>query len=97
MLRRLAAVSALTFLLRGDSLNLAERDLAIRNLRDARQQFLDVVAPLSERQWSYKPAPDRWSISEIAEHLALSEDKLFQLAQESLKIEKPGVKTPQRS
>ena len=36
------------------------------------------------RQWTFKPAPERWSIAECAEHIALSEDLLFQLVTEKL-------------
>jgi hypothetical protein len=90
MLRRFAGVAVLPFLLRADSLSPAERDFAIKNLRDSQKLFLDAVAHLSERQWSFKPGPNRWSIAEIAEHLALSEDKLFELSRESLKANGPG-------
>ena len=96
MLRRLAAVAALPLLLHADSLNQAERDFAIRSLLDSRKLFLDAVGPLSEKQWNFKPSPERWSVAEIAEHLALSEDTLFKGAIESLKIDdrSPGPKQP---
>jgi hypothetical protein len=96
MLRRFAAVAALSLLLHADSLTQPERDFAIRSLLESRKMFLDAVVHLSERQWSYKPGPDRWSVAEIAEHLALSEDTLFNGAIESLKINDrdPGAKQP---
>jgi hypothetical protein len=50
-----------------------------------RKQFVDAVAGLSQEQWTYKSAPDRWSIVEITEHIALTEDGLFQLASSGLK------------
>lgn len=39
--------------------------------------FLDAINGLSDAQWKFKPAPDRWSIAEIAEHLILTEDALM--------------------
>ena len=45
------------------------------------QQTLDAVARatqgLSELQWRYKPGADRWSISEIVEHLHHSEEYFY--------------------
>ncbi len=49
-------------------------------LHATRKAFLDSVAGLSAAQWNFKPAPDRWSIAECAEHIAKSEDVLFDLA-----------------
>jgi len=34
---------------------------------------------LSEAQWSFKPAPDRWSVAEVTEHIAASEDFLMDM------------------
>lgn len=60
-------------------LSQGERDFAMSNLHASRKMFLDQVAGLSEAQWKFKPAPDRWSIAECAEHIALAEDFLFDL------------------
>ena len=60
-----------------DSLTQGERDFAMSSLHASRKLFLDSVAGLSKAQWNFKPAPDRWSIAECAEHLALSEDYLI--------------------
>lgn len=56
----------------------AERDLAVKHLQVSRQKFLDSISNLSEAQWKFKPAPDRWSIAEVAEHVALSEEMFAQ-------------------
>ncbi|MBM3776177.1 MAG: DinB family protein [Acidobacteria bacterium] len=39
--------------------------------------FLDSITGLSEAQWNFKPGPEVWSVGEVAEHIALSEDMLF--------------------
>jgi hypothetical protein len=57
-----------------------ERDRALSELHATTKAFLDSIDGLSEAQWTYKPAPETWSIAEVAEHIALSEDALFELA-----------------
>ena len=58
----------------GQTLDQHERDYAMSNLHASRKLFLDSVAGLTPEQWNFKPAPDRWSIAECAEHIAVSED-----------------------
>lgn len=41
--------------------------------------FQNEVEGLSEAQWRFKPAPDRWSVAECAQHIVLSEDFLREL------------------
>jgi hypothetical protein len=73
-----------------------ERDFAMSNLHASRKLFLDAVAGLSEAQWNFKPAPDRWSIAECAEHIALSENMIAGFAKSVL--EKPAEEAkPDRS
>jgi uncharacterized damage-inducible protein DinB len=62
-----------------------ERDRAMSHLHATRKAFLDSVAGLSEAQWNFKAAPDRWSIAECAEHIAVSDDALFELLQQTMK------------
>jgi len=59
------------------TLTQAERDSAIAELQGSRQAFLDATKGLTPAQWSFKAGPDRWSIAECAEHIALSEDFIF--------------------
>ena len=40
-----------------------ERDFAMSSLHASRKLFLDAIAGLSDAQWKFKPAPDRWSIT----------------------------------
>ena len=62
-----------------------ERDRAMSHLHATRKVFLDSIAGLSEAQWNFKPAADRWSIAECAEHIAVSDDALFDLLRQTLK------------
>jgi hypothetical protein len=43
-------------------------------LKQTKQDFLKSIKGLSEAQWKFKAAPDRWSIAEAAEHITLSEE-----------------------
>jgi hypothetical protein len=54
-----------------------ERKRAADELRASRRVFLDAVTGLSKGQLSFKAGPDRWSIQECAEHIALAEDGYF--------------------
>lgn len=61
-----------------------ERNKAMSHLHATRKLFLDSVAGLSEAQWKFKPAPERWSIAECAEHIAVSEDTIFGMITEKI-------------
>jgi hypothetical protein len=61
-----------------------ERDAAIKQFETTRDNFLKSIAGLSEKQWTFKPAPDRWSVAEVAEHITISESTLLGLVQQRL-------------
>ncbi len=61
-------------------LTAGERDFLISHLEKSRKLFLDSIRGVSKEQWTFKAAPDRWSIGECAEHLVTTEDALFNLA-----------------
>ncbi len=56
------------------TLSQGERDFAMSSLHASRKMFLDSISGLTAAQWKFKPAPDRWSIAEIAEHVVLADD-----------------------
>jgi hypothetical protein len=58
----------------GKEVTPTEREQALRYLADTRAGVVEAVKGLSEAQWKFKPAPDRWSAAEVVEHLALIED-----------------------
>jgi hypothetical protein len=62
----------------GQSLTQTEKEQTLRYLSETRNGVVDAVKGLSEAQWKFKPAPDRWSVAEVVEHLALIEDILSQ-------------------
>lgn len=71
--------------LNADPLTQGERDFAMSSMHATRKIFLDAVAGLAPEQWNFKPAPDRWSIADCAEHIALSEDLIAGMGKNSLK------------
>lgn len=55
----------------------AEREAALNDLEQTRQAFLASVKGLSDAQYHWKPAPDRWSVAEVAEHITVAESGIF--------------------
>ena len=47
------------------------------HLHATRKMFLDSLDGVTAAQWAWKPSPEVWSVGEVAEHIALSEDMLF--------------------
>ena len=54
-----------------------ERTNALRWLEESRREFLAAIDGLTDEQWKWKPAPDRWSVGEVAEHVILAEAGQF--------------------
>jgi hypothetical protein len=61
-----------------------ERDRAIDYLKQTEKDFLAATEGLSEAQWKFKAAPDRWSIAEVAEHITVTEDTIWKLVSEKV-------------
>ena len=74
--RMLVAVLALTAVavLSAQELTQADKEHALQYLESTRQDVLDATKGLSEAQWNFKPAPDRWSVAQVMEHIAAAED-----------------------
>ncbi len=79
-MKRIAVVLSVALFLTAvaycQSLDPGDRDRAIQYLEATKKGVLDATKGLSEAQWNYKPAPDRWSVAEVMEHIAASEDVL---------------------
>jgi hypothetical protein len=45
---------------------------------------LDLLGGLSEEQLRFKPAPERWSVIEVAEHILMAEGLLFSAVERAL-------------
>jgi len=70
-----------------------ERAAALKSLQATHDAFLQSISGLSEKQWTFKPAPDRWSIAEVSEHITVAEGMLMKLVQERIMS---GPATPEK-
>jgi hypothetical protein len=61
-----------------------EREFVIRLLDASGKNFVASIATVTDEQWLFKPGKESWSVAEIAEHIALSEDLLISIAQKTL-------------
>lgn len=67
-----------------EPLTKSERDRAMSYLHATRKQFVDTVSGVTPEQAKWKVAPERWSIAEVAEHIAVSEGFILQIVTERL-------------
>jgi len=56
-----------------------ERKAAVKYLKHTQKLLKDAVKGLSDEQLKWKAAPDKWSVFETTEHIALAEVFLFDL------------------
>jgi len=79
-MKRLFLLSVVTLcpIVGGDAhMSVEERTKALNWLEESRKEFLAAIDGVSEEQWKWKPAPERWSVGETAEHIVLAEALLF--------------------
>jgi hypothetical protein len=69
----------------------ADRDKGVAYLEQTRDAVVASVSGLSDAQMNFKPGPDRWSIAECLEHIALAEDFLFMNVQQNVMKAGPGA------
>jgi uncharacterized damage-inducible protein DinB len=58
----------------------------LSDMEETRERFLHSIRGLSEAQWRFKPAPDRWSIAECAEHVTLAEESIRARVKEAMQM-----------
>jgi hypothetical protein len=61
-----------------------EKDKALQYLETTKKNVLEATRGLSEAQWNFKPAPDRWSVAQVMEHIAAAEDFIRGLVTEQV-------------
>jgi hypothetical protein len=52
----------------------ADKAHALQYLESTKKDVLEATKGLSEAQWNFKAAPDRWSVAQVMEHIAAAED-----------------------
>ena len=61
-----------------------ERAKVLKYLVDSENEFMRYLENVSEAQWKFKPAPEKWSVAEVAEHIVLAESALFANVEKAL-------------
>jgi hypothetical protein len=62
-----------------------ERAYVAKLLHESQTEFLSYIEDVSEAQWTWKPAPDCWSVGETAEHIMVAESVIFAFIHRALK------------
>jgi DinB superfamily len=75
-----ASVSAVA-----DPIKPVERERLVAHLEMTQAWLTDEVSSLSATQVNFRPAPDRWTVAEVVQHLVLSEANYWKLLQDALK------------
>jgi hypothetical protein len=68
----------------------AEKDRALQYLETTKKGVLDATKGLSEAQWNFKAGPDRWSVAQVMEHIAVAEDFIRGMVKEKLMMAPAG-------
>ncbi|SPF44407.1 conserved exported hypothetical protein [Candidatus Sulfopaludibacter sp. SbA4] len=79
ILQSLLCLAVLTLPLRAADPHISaeERTQVLKWLDESHQEFFAAIDGVSDAQWKWKPAPERWSVGETAEHIVLAEALLF--------------------
>ena len=92
-MKRLLFALCLTLLvtpaLKAQNLSKEEVNTAVKYLQKTEAGVLTATKGLSEAQWNFKPATNRWSVAEVTEHIAAAEDFLMNLIQDQV-MKAPG-------
>jgi hypothetical protein len=69
----------------------SEKEHELQYLESTKKDVLEATKGLSEAQWNFKSAPDRWSVAQVMEHIAAAEDFIrVNLVQEKVMTSPPG-------
>jgi hypothetical protein len=76
---------------KGQSVSQTDLDRGLQYLETTKKNIVDATRGLSEAQWNFKSSPFRWSVAQVMEHIAASEDLLRQMAEGQIKQQSPPV------
>ena len=88
-----ASLAAVLVVLSGadaQTLSQADLDRGLQYLETTRKNIVEATRGLSEAQWNFKPSVFKWSVAQVIEHIAASEDLLRQMAESQIKTAPPG-------
>jgi hypothetical protein len=84
ILASVVVVSCLPLCAADAHMTAGEKMKVLNWLDESHKEFLAAIDGLSEEQWKWKPAPNRWSVGETAEHIVLAEASLFANVQKAV-------------
>lgn len=96
VLKLLVFLAAIPLGMLADPLAKGERDRAMSYLHATRKQFVDALQGVSANQAKWKAAPERWSVAEVAEHIAASDEFIFQIVTEKI-VKGPAATAEQKA
>ncbi|MGA2186203.1 MAG: DinB family protein [Bryobacteraceae bacterium] len=67
-----------------------EKRTLLDSLRQSQEAFVNALDGVSEAEAVWKPAPDRWSVLECAEHVAVAETLMFRAVRHGTPIAAPA-------
>ena len=76
---------------KAQSLSQADLDRGLQYLETTKKNIVEATRGLSEAQWNFKPSVFKWSVAQVMEHIAASEDLLRQMAEGQIKQQAPPV------
>lgn len=79
LLITLCLVAFASPLMRAEALTPPELERAVSYLEKTRDGVIEATRGLSPAQLNFKPAPERWSLAEVTEHIAATETFLMNL------------------
>jgi DinB family protein len=82
----LALAAGFAITTRAQELTQADRDKALQYLESTKKGVQDATTGLSQAQWNFKSAPERWSIAQVMEHIAAAEDMLRGMTVEKVMV-----------
>jgi DinB superfamily len=62
-----------------------EREHVVAHLQMTQSWLTDEVSSLSTAQLNFRPAPDRWTVAEVVQHLVVAEPNYWKILQDALK------------
>jgi methyl-accepting chemotaxis protein len=85
ILLTLLVITGLANQVPSETLTSKERKFLINSLKDTKENLAKTIKGLSELQLNFKPAADKWSLKECVQHLAITEQSLWMMADAALK------------
>jgi len=76
---------------KAQSLSQADLDRGLQYLETTKRNIVEATRGLSDAQWNFKPSVFKWSVAQVIEHIAASEDLLRQVAEGQIKQQSPPV------